>query len=182
MTPEVKARLIIDSRLLDAGWRVQDLKQINLGAAVGVAVREYPTDTGPADYVLFVNREPVGVIEAKPDPTILTFVEYQTERYAKSVLKWRVKATPLPFLFESTGQVIRFTDSRDPAPRSREIFHFFRPETLAGWLAQPTSLRRRLAERMPELDTRNLRECQINAVGGLEASLAMNRPNSSGTA
>ena len=176
MTPEAKARLIIDSRLLDAGWRVQDLKQINLGAAVGVAVREYPTDTGPADYVLFVNREPVGVIEAKPDPTILTFVEYQTERYAKSVLKWRVKAEPLPFLFESTGQVIRFTDNRDPAPRSREIFHFFRPETLAGWLTQPISLRRRLAERMPELDTRNLRECQISAVGGLEASLALNKP------
>lgn len=176
MTPEAKARLTIDSKLLEAGWRVQDLKQIDLGAAVGVAVREYPTDTGPADYVLFVHRQPVGVIEAKPDATILTFVEYQTERYARSVLKWRVQAAPLPFLFESTGLVIRFTDSRDPAPRSREIFHFFRPETLAGWLAQPTSLRWRLAERMPALDRRNLRECQIDAVGGLEASLALNKP------
>jgi len=176
MTPEAKARLVIDAKLVEAGWRVQDLRQINLGAAVGVAVREYPTDTGPADYVLFVNREPVGVIEAKPDSTILTFVEYQTERYAKSGLKWQVEAAPLPFLFESTGQVIRFTDNRDPAPRSREIFHFFRPETLAGGLAQPTSLRRRLAERMPALDARNLRECQIRAVGGLEASLALNQP------
>ncbi|MEI2781482.1 MAG: type I restriction-modification enzyme R subunit C-terminal domain-containing protein [Candidatus Competibacter sp.] len=176
MTPEAKARLSIDSKLSDAGWRVQDLKRINLGAAVGVAVREYPTDTGPADYVLFVHREPVGVIEAKPDSTILTFVEDQTERYANSALKWRVEAAPLPFLFESTGQVIRFTDGRDPAPRSREIFHFFRPETLAGWLAQPTSLRRRLAERMPDLDSRNLRECQIDAVGGLETSLALNKP------
>ncbi|MDZ7622164.1 MAG: type I restriction-modification enzyme R subunit C-terminal domain-containing protein [Candidatus Competibacteraceae bacterium] len=176
MTPEAKARLIIDAKLSEAGWRVQDLKQINLGASVGVAVREYPTDTGSADYVLFVYRKPVGVIEAKPDSTILTFVEDQTERYASSALKWRVEATPLPFLFESTGQVIRFTDSRDPAPRSREIFHFFQPETLASWLAQPTSLRRRLAERMPELDARNLRECQINAVGGLETSLALNKP------
>jgi type I restriction enzyme R subunit len=176
MTPEAKARLSIDSKLSDAGWRVQDLKRINLGAAVGVAVREYPTDTGPADYVLFVHRKPVGVIEAKPDTTILTFVEDQTERYANSALKWRVGAAPLPFLFESTGQVIRFTDGRDPAPRSREIFHFFRPETLAGWLAQPTSLRRRLAERMPDLDSRNLRGCQIDAVGGLEASLALNKP------
>lgn len=121
MSPETKARLIIDAKLAAAGWRVQDLKQINLGAAVGVAVREYPTDTGPADYVLFVHREPVGVIEAKADEVILTFVEYQTERYAKSL--WRVQTAPLSFLFESTGQVIRFTDNRDPAPRSREIFH-----------------------------------------------------------
>jgi type I restriction enzyme R subunit len=176
MLPETKARLIIDAKLSAAGWRVQDLKQINLGAAVGVAVREYPTDAGPADYVLFVHREPVGVIEAKADEVILTFVEYQTECYAKSLLKWCVQAAPLPFLFESTGQVIRFTDNRDPAPRSREIFHFYRPETLAGWLKQPTSLRRRLAEQMPELPTRNLRECQINAVRGLEASLALNHP------
>ncbi|MFO7639831.1 MAG: DEAD/DEAH box helicase family protein, partial [Candidatus Competibacteraceae bacterium] len=176
MTPEAKARLIIDSKLLEAGWQVQDFKKINLGAAVGVAVREYPTDTGPADYVLFVYRKPVGVIEAKPDATILTFVEDQTERYASSRLQWWVEATPLPFLFESTGQVIRFTDGRDPAPRSREIFHFFRPETLASWRAQSNSLRRRLAERMPALDARNLRECQIRAVGGLETSLALNKP------
>lgn len=106
MTPEAQARLIIDTKLLEAGWQVQDLRRVNLGAAVGVAVREYPTDTGPADYVLFVNREPVGVIEARPDSTILTFVEYQTECYARSALKWQVEAALLPFLFESTGQVI----------------------------------------------------------------------------
>jgi type I restriction enzyme R subunit len=160
MTPETKARLTIDSKLLEAGWRVQDLKRINRGACVGVAVREYPTDSGPADYVLFVHREPVGVVEAKPANTIMTIVEDQTERYANSALKWRVKAAPLPLLFESTGQAIRFTDNRDPAPRSREIFHFFQPETLAGGLTQPISLQRRLAERMPELDARNLRERQ----------------------
>ncbi len=176
MTPETKARQQIDVKLAQAGWRVQDLKQLNLGAAIGVAVREYPTDTGPADYVLFVNREPVGVIEAKPDGAILTFAEDQTARYAQSALKWRVKATPLPFLFESTGQITRFTDGRDPAPRSREVFHFFRPETLAEWLAQPQSLRRRLHQDLPELPTRNLRECQIKAVTGLEASLAHNKP------
>ena len=109
------------------------MKRLNLGADRGVAVREYPTHTGPADYVLFIDREPVGVIEAKPDNTILTFAEEQTARYAGSVLKWRVPGKPpLPFLFEATGQVIHFTDGRDPAPRSREVFHFFRPEHLAA--------------------------------------------------
>jgi type I restriction enzyme R subunit len=119
-------------------------------------VREYPTDTGPADYVLFVNRNAVGVIEAKKDSAgeNLTAVENQTERYATANLKWRKDNTPLRFLFEATGQIIRFTDNADPAPRSREIFHFFKPETLAAWLAQPETLRRRLAEQMPALPER----------------------------
>ncbi|WP_374490137.1 type I restriction-modification enzyme R subunit C-terminal domain-containing protein [Zoogloea sp.] len=178
MTPEAKARQQIDQKLEHAGWVLQDMKQLNLGAAVGVAVREYPTDTGPADYMLFVNRKPVGVIEAKKDSAgeNLTVTESQTERYATSKLKWRKDNTPLRFLFEATGQITRFTDTADPAPRSREIFHFFKPETLAAWLAQPESLRRRLAEQMPALPAQNLRDCQIGAVTGLEKSLAQNKP------
>ncbi|HRH16492.1 MAG TPA: type I restriction-modification enzyme R subunit C-terminal domain-containing protein [Aquabacterium sp.] len=154
------------------------MKALNLGAGVGVAVREYPTDSGPADYVLFVNRNPVGVIEAKKDTAgeNLTATESQTERYATANLKWRKDNAPLRFLFEATGQIIRFTDNADPAPRSREIFHFFKPETLGAWGAQPDTLRRRLAEQMPALPAENLRDCQISAVTGLEKSLAMNKP------
>ncbi len=178
MTPEAKAREKIDSKLGQAGWLVQDLKQLNLGASLGIAVREYPTDTGPADYVLFVNRSAVGVIEAKRDEegANITAHEAQTERYASATLKWRKDKTPLPFVFESTGQIIRFTDGRDPAPRAREIFHFFRPETLAEWLAQSGTLRRRLKDNMPALPGRDLRDCQVSAVSGLETSLALNHP------
>ena len=138
MTPEAKARIEIDTRLAQAGWLVQDMKQLNLGAGLGVAVREYPTDTGPADYVLFLNREAVGVIEAKRNEAgeNITAVESQTERYAYATLKWRKDNTPLPFLFEATGEIIRFTDGRDPVPRSREVFHFFKPETLKEWLGE----------------------------------------------
>jgi len=178
MTPEAKARQLIDVKLAQAGWVIQDMKQLNLSAGVGVAVREYPTDSGPADYVLFVNRQAVGVIEAKKDDAgeNITATERQTERYATANLKWRKDSTPLRFLFEATGQIVRFTDNADPAPRSREIFHFFKPETLATWLAQPDTLRRRLAEQMPALPERNLRDCQISAVTGLEKSLALNKP------
>jgi type I restriction enzyme R subunit len=178
MTPEAKARQTIDERLAAAGWSVQDMKALNLGAGVGVAVREYPTDSGPADYVLFVNRQAVGVIEAKKDHAgeNITATESQTERYATANLKWRKDNAPLRFLFEATGQIIRFTDNADPAPRSREIFHFFKPETLATWSAQPDTLRRRLAEQMPALPAENLRDCQISAVTGLEKSLALNKP------
>jgi type I restriction enzyme R subunit len=178
VSPEQNAREKIDQKLVVAGWVVQDMKQLNLGEAIGVAVREYPTDTGPADYVLFVNRTAVGVIEAKKDSAgeNITVVESQTERYATANLKWRKDNTPLRFLFEATGQIVRFTDNSDPAPRSREIFHFFRPETLATWQVQPETLRRRLAEQMPALPIKNLRDCQISAVAGLEKSLGMNKP------
>lgn len=178
MTAESEARQQIDQKLQQAGWVIQDMKQLNLGAARGVAVREFPTDSGPADYVLFVDRVSVGVIEAKRDGAgvNLTVTESQTERYANATLKYRQDNAPLRFLFEATGKLIRFTDAADPVPRSREIFHFFKPETLAAWLVQPETLRRRLAEQMPALPARNLRGCQISAVTGLEKSLVLNKP------
>ena len=88
------------------------------------------TDVGPADYLLFADRRPAGVAEAKPDSwgARLTTVELQSEGYANAKLKWLSRAEPLPFLYESTGQVTRFTSGRDPNPRSRGIFTFHRPE------------------------------------------------------
>ena len=65
MSPEEKARQIIDDKLEKSGWIIQDMKNINLSASVGVAVREFPTSTGEVDYALFVDGIPVGVIEAK---------------------------------------------------------------------------------------------------------------------
>jgi len=178
--PEDKARELIDQRLQQAGWMVQDMAKFNPAAGRGVAVREFRTDNGQADYLLLVDRVPVGVIEAKRDEEgqRLTEHEAQTERYANATLKWKKDGKPLRFLFEATGQITRFTDGLDPLPRSREVFHFFRPEQLAEWLAQPDTLRGRLAARMPALPTRALRDCQVNAVTGLEKSLAENRPRS----
>ena len=68
MTPEAKGRQLIDDKLAQAGWVVQDMKQLNLAAGAGIAVREYPTDTGPADYALFVNCTAVGIIEEQNQP------------------------------------------------------------------------------------------------------------------
>ena len=133
--PEQIARDRIDDRLRAAGWNVQDNKAIDFKAGLGIAVREYQTDIGPADYVLFVDRQPVGVVEAKPDSwgAKLTTVEEQSEGYANAQLKWVSNTEPLPFLYESTGQVTRFTNGRDPSPRSREVFAFHRPETFQTW-------------------------------------------------
>src|SRR5438128_445592 len=121
--------------LVASGWLVQSKKQINLAAAVGVAVREYQTDIGPADYILFVNKKPVGVIEAKREEegVRLTVHEDQSSEYASAKLKYFI-SEPLPFVYESTGEVTRFTDYRDPKPRSRPVFTFHRPETFKNWL------------------------------------------------
>ncbi|MYF67583.1 MAG: DEAD/DEAH box helicase [Gammaproteobacteria bacterium] len=176
-TPEQAARDIIDGKLEQAGWKVQSKDRIDFGAGPAIAVREYQTDIGPADYVLFVNKNAVGVIEAKPENwgQNITKVEAQSGGYAAAKLKWLNNQEPLPFVYESTGVLTRFTDTRDPKPRSREIFGFPRPKTLQQWRDQPASLRARL-QRLPVLDRERLRKCQVNAIKRLEKSFKENRP------
>lgn len=176
-TPEQRARDCIDDLLQQAGWVIQDKKKIDFAAAQGVAVREYQTDIGPADYVLFVDRIAVGVIEAKPESwgEKITIVEDQSSGYANATLKWVNNKAALRFVYESTGVITRFTDSADPYPRSREVFNFHRPETLATWLAEGSSFRARL-QQLPALNSEGLRACQINAITNLESSLKQDKP------
>ena len=183
-TPEQSARDRIDELLRKAGWTVQDKNRIDLGAGEGQAVREYVTDVGEADYVLFVDRKPVGVIEAKREEEAhrMTVHEAQTEGYARARLKWVKDAQPLRFLYESTGVVTHFTDHRDPRPRAREVFSFHRPATLREWAKEEKSLRGRL-EALPPLnpDQRpagelGLRVCQEIAITNLDESFRKDRP------
>ncbi|MFV0478757.1 MAG: DEAD/DEAH box helicase family protein, partial [Parahaliea sp.] len=175
--PEQKARDAIDAQLAQAGWVVQGNKKIDFAAGPGVAVREYQTDVGPADYVLFVDKQAVGVIEAKPESwgEKLTTAEDQSQGYANATLKWVNNRQPLRFVCESTGVITRFTDAADPNPRSREIFNFPRPDTLKKCLADSTSLRGRL-QQLPALDPDGLRACQVNAISNLEASFKQDKP------
>ncbi len=175
--PEQLSRDNIDRKLLLCGWVIQDKKNINLTAGLGVAVREYSTEVGPADYVLFVNQRPVGIIEAKREEEAvkLSVHEQQAEGYAKAKLK-HIDNDPLPFLYISTGVITKFSDGRDPNPRYREITFFHRPETLAKWLRKDKSLRRRMAEDIPSLEAENLRKCQIDAITNLETSFKKNKP------
>ncbi len=174
--PEQKARDRIDSQLTACGWIIQDKAKLNLSAGTGVAVREYQTDIGPADYVLFVNKKPVGIIEAKREEegVRLTAHEDQSEGYASAKLKY-LNNEKLPFVYESTGDLTRFTDFRDPKPRSRPVFSFHRPETFAEWMNQEKSLRRRLLD-IPALPVNGLRDCQITAINNLEQSFKDARP------
>lgn len=174
-TPEQRARNDIDRKLNDSGWIVQEKSKIDWSASRGIAVKEYLTDVGPADYVLFVDKKPIGIIEAKKDEEghRLNVVEEQSSRYATSKLKY-LNNDRLPFVYESTGELTRFTDFRDPKPRSKPVFSFYRPETFEEYLKKKP-LRERLLN-LPELRTDGLRDCQITAISNLEKSFKDNLP------
>ena len=100
---------------------VQDKKRINLFEKLGVAVREMDTDTGPADYMLFIDGKACGILEAKREGAQLGGVAEQSARYAtshsKHIDRWVPEDQPLPFLYEATNHEIRFRDERDPSPQ-----------------------------------------------------------------
>lgn len=174
--PEDRARQTIDAHLAEAGWVVQSRDQMNLGAGTGVAVREFSTATGPVDYALFVNRTLAGVVEAKPEGTTLSGFSDQAARYMGSVPEHLVRREgQVRFEYVAPSTEILFRDHADPAPRSRRVFFFHQPETLQRWLADPITIRRRLLA-MPPLVTTGLRDCQIEAVTGLEKSLDADEP------
>ncbi len=174
--PEQIARDRIDQKLRLSGWVIQDKSKIDFSASLGIAVKEYLTEVGPADYVLFVDRKPVGIIEAKKEEEgqNLTVVEDQSGAYASSKLKY-FHNEPLPFIYESTGVITRFTNTRDPKPRAKNIFSFHKPETIKQQLKDEQTLRGRLFN-FPTLDKGNLRDCQYSAIKNLELSFEENRP------
>lgn len=177
MTPEQEARVVIDKKLEQSGWIIQNFAQVNIGAALGVAVREYPTDTGPVDYALFIDGEPVGVIEAKKSSIgeNITVVEEQSARYATSSFKWINREYTIRFAYEATDKLIKFTDYKDIKYRSRRVFSFHRPEHLKSLLQASDTIRNNM-KHFPILDTTGFRECQINAINNMDVSFADNRP------
>lgn len=192
--PEQEARLQIDALLEAAGWQIQDAKGAHIHAARGVAIREFPLAKGFgfADYLLYVDGQAAGVIEAKKVGVTLTGVETQSDKYTQGLPeglpRWR---NPLPFSYQSTGVETRFTNGLDPEPRSRQVFAFHRPDMLAAWLEAEPVISSVSAERfapygriptflsrlqtMPPLITDPLWPAQIKAITNLEESLKMNR-------
>ena len=184
LTAEAQARVKIDRELDAAGWAVQDADGVNLAAAQGVAVREFPLTPphGRADYLLFAERQAVGSVEAKPAGTTLTGVEVQSSKYRDGLPDYvSVPVRPLPFAYESTGVETRFTNRADPEPRSRAVFSFHQPATLAKWVREITerptapTLRYRLRA-TPPLNPAGLWPAQARAIENLEKSLSEDRP------
>jgi type I restriction enzyme R subunit len=155
---------------------------------------------GFADYLLCIDGKAAGVIEAKREGSTLTGVEIQSAKYStglpENLPAW---ARPLPFSYQSTGTETRFTNGLDPAPRSRPVFAFHKPETLADFLEvgrvkersdEPASAAAEAAatydasrgtflarlQHMPALKEAGLWPAQIKAIQNLEHSLKENRP------
>lgn len=176
--PEAKARQLIDQQLRAAGWAIQDRDQLDRRASLGVAVREYPMANGPTDYLLLVDGKACGAVEAKKEGFTLSGVADQATGYnanAPSALaSW---GSPLRFDYEASGSEILFSDRVDPDQRSRHLFAFHQPETLLSWLKGGSSIRARLSG-LPPLVHEGLRECQVEAIEGIEHSLAQDQPRS----
>lgn len=177
MSPEEKARLAIDQKLIRSGWVIQDMKHLNLSSAIGVAVREFPTSTGEVDYALFVDGTPIGIVEAKRTESgeKITTVEDQSARYAGSKFKWIKGDTAIRFAYEATDKLTRFTDYHDLKYCSRTVFSFHRPETLRALLSAPDTIRNNM-KHFPPFDTTGFRDCQIRAITKLDRSFSENKP------
>ncbi len=140
---------------------------------------------GRVDYLLYVDKKVVGVVEAKPVGTTLSGVEWQSAMYATGLPDSHAKravtiAARLPFIFEASGTETHFTNGYDPSPRARRIFAFPKPATLARQVREATEnpdapTWRARVHGMRELDRSSLRPAQIDAVEGVERSLREQR-------
>jgi type I restriction enzyme R subunit len=189
LLPEQKARKNIDKQLEQCGWKVQDHDSLNLSESTGIAIREFPIGKDHADYILFIDRIAVGVIEAKPEGSTLSGVAEQSRSYLTNMLNLytHIKVRPI-YAYETTGIETLFRDLRDPDTHPRRVFTFHRPETLKEWMGNDNeendentgTLRSRLKKMEIEhpLIKEGLRDCQVEAISNLEHSFSKNRQRS----
>src|ERR1043166_8277812 len=126
----------VDPKLDAAGW-----KRPRSGASRdGKPFRseEEETDTGPADYALWLDDHVVGVVEAKKQTLGPQNVLTQAQRYAKGLKqpKFNLDGFGCPFLYATNGEVIWFQDVRHPLNRSRRLAAFHTTKALTELLGR----------------------------------------------
>ena len=111
MKPEQKARVWIDRKLEESGWRIinRDEYQPSMQA---VAIREMLLEGNlEADYLLMVNGKAAAVIEAKRNEIELDNPKLiaQAEGYTDKLLPWcRFWENPIRLIYLSNGKEIAF--------------------------------------------------------------------------
>lgn len=122
----------IDPRLAALGWTIlRWTPDINSNVPGCLAITEYPTANGPADYALFVDGQWLGIIEAKKLTLGPQNVLTQAERYSRgAVSSFDFHGFHVPFLYSTNGEVIWFHDVRHEFSRSRRIAEFNTPAAL----------------------------------------------------
>jgi type I restriction enzyme R subunit len=165
----------VEKALRHAGWTnivdfVKGKKYDN------AAVREYETVEGPADYVLFHNREAIAAIEAKKVTLGPQNVLSQALRYARGFRggKFTFGEFHLPFAYSTNGEIFWFQDLRDPSSRSRQIERFHTPFALEEFLSTDRARSTRWLKQNPN-DNQFLRPYQREAIDAVEQALRTNR-------
>jgi len=114
---ESDTRKLIDTQLRDTGWQV-DSENLTFGKGArpekgrNRAIAEWPTATGPADYILFIGLTPVAAIEAKRKNIDVSASLQQAKRYSRSFTTTNEMASPggpwgefrIPIVFSANGR------------------------------------------------------------------------------
>ncbi len=132
----------IDKSLAASGWRVVSFARWDKGdRSSSDAVEEFPTDNGPADYLLFLDGKPVADVEAKKLSVDPQNVVEQAKRYARALADspYRFGEYRIPFVYATNGEEIHSRDLRDPLSLTRLIARFHTPDALREFLARDLS-------------------------------------------
>jgi nucleoside phosphorylase len=178
---------LIEAQLKQVGWVISPYGMgLNTELWQDVAFSDFPNLSD--GYLLFVQGQPVGVIKVRRIGDPLAGIEEPVLSSTLFPANGDGSRSPLrhilPFVYESTGIDTRFTSYLDSDPRSREVFTFHQPKTLALWLSQAplsvpstsnNTLRSRLRQ-LPSRPVRGLQKPQLEALANLEKSLAENKP------
>lgn len=183
MESEWKTRkLRIDTKLkgLNPAWKIIPFSpSLDTSTLNHVAVEEYPTANGPADYALFVGGKLLGIIEAKKVGVSPSNVLEQAKRYAEGVHEPAPNygsQYKVPFLYATNGEVIWFADVRQKNFLSRQISNFHTPDAISeAWSTDKVGALDWL-EKNPA-DFEKLRPYQRDAISAVEEALSNGRRN-----
>ena len=191
---ESATRRIVDEQLIAAGWEadtenLRHSKGSRPEKSTAKAIAEWPTDSGPVDYALFIGNQLVGVIEAKKFKVSLPSVLGQAERYARDIdpktyelpegNPWEDFRVPLvyvangrPYLKQIEDESgIHMRDLRDPTNKRAVLDGWPSPEGLEALLASnPKEADEKLAD--SPVDLPGLRRYQIRAINEVEKAIA----------
>lgn len=177
---EADTRIKIDAQLRAVGWHVDSVElTYSKGArpqqGKSLAISEYPTDKGPADYVLFLGLTPVAVVEAKRKTKDVSASLVQARRYGETFPQ------PLPFLFATNGRAylrqlieksgIWFRDERRPQNRAHALKDWYTPKGLEALLAQDLDQAHQKLAQEP-FAYLALRNYQVQAIQAVEQAIA----------
>lgn len=190
---EDETRILIDQQLIEAGWEADSE---NLRYSKGArpvpntfrAIAEWPTDSGPADYVLFNGLTPVAVVEAKKHAKNIYSSIDQSKRYAKGLQEkdaFTIDTTygefKVPLTFATNGRPylkqleqesgIWFLDVRDNANRRRALKGWYSPQEIKTYLRQTPQQAEAELDQMDFNYELTLRDYQIDAIKAVEGSI-----------